>query len=67
MNSSFLFHKIVIFVRNFLNSILILLLCKQRRQINPHGVLVSTQVPSLRRVKDENRLDGGVLVLTEDL
>ncbi|GFO17046.1 tetratricopeptide repeat protein 13-like [Plakobranchus ocellatus] len=39
----------------------------RRRQINPHGVLVSTQVPSLLRVKDDYRLDGGVLVLTEDL
>ncbi|RUS76517.1 hypothetical protein EGW08_015710 [Elysia chlorotica] len=39
----------------------------RRRQINPHGVLVSTQVPSLRGVKDDYRLDGGVLVLSEDL
>ncbi|CAL1539081.1 unnamed protein product [Lymnaea stagnalis] len=44
-----------------------LLAVARKRQINPRGFLVSTQVPSLLRVKDDARLDGGVLVLTEDL
>ncbi|XP_059156280.1 tetratricopeptide repeat protein 13-like isoform X2 [Physella acuta] len=44
-----------------------LLLISRKRQINPRGFLVSTQVPSLHRGKVDYRLDGGVLVLTEDL
>ncbi|XP_005108844.2 tetratricopeptide repeat protein 13 [Aplysia californica] len=44
-----------------------LLSVARRRQINPHGFLVSTQVPSMLRQQDDHRLDGGVLVLTEDI
>ncbi|KAH9495068.1 Tetratricopeptide repeat protein 13 [Bulinus truncatus] len=43
-----------------------LLSVARKRQINPQGFLVSTQVPSVLRVKEDYRLDGGILVLTED-
>ncbi|KAK6997583.1 tetratricopeptide repeat protein 13-like isoform X1 [Biomphalaria glabrata] len=43
-----------------------LLAVARKRQINPRGFLVSTQVPSVAGVREDNRLEGGILVLTED-
>lgn len=40
----------------------------RKRQINQHGFLVSTQVPSNKKsMRDSDRLDGSMLVLTEDI
>ncbi|XP_060081664.1 tetratricopeptide repeat protein 13-like [Ylistrum balloti] len=40
----------------------------KKRQINQQGFLVATQVPSSRRDnKDDDRLDGSMLVLTRDI
>ncbi|XP_050404456.1 tetratricopeptide repeat protein 13 isoform X2 [Patella vulgata] len=44
-----------------------LLMVARKRQINPHGFLVSTQVPSTAKSKEDKRLDGSVLVLSRDL
>ncbi|XP_071080039.1 tetratricopeptide repeat protein 13-like isoform X1 [Haliotis cracherodii] len=44
-----------------------LLSVARKRKINPHGFLVSTQVPSMTKTKEEDRLDGAMLILTEDL
>ncbi|XP_041352986.1 tetratricopeptide repeat protein 13-like isoform X2 [Gigantopelta aegis] len=44
-----------------------LLTVARKRKINPHGFLVATQVPSTMKAKETDRLDGAMLILTEDL
>ncbi|ESO90066.1 hypothetical protein LOTGIDRAFT_218109 [Lottia gigantea] len=44
-----------------------LLMIARKRQINPHGFLVSTQVPSTSKSKEDKRLDGSILVLSKDM
>ena len=39
----------------------------QKRQINQHGFMVSTQVPSSRKDGNKNRLDGAMLILTDNV
>ena len=39
----------------------------RKRQINQHGFMVSTQVPSSRKDGNKNRLDGAMLILTDNV
>ena len=38
----------------------------QKHQSNQNGFVVSTQVPSMRKRVDKDRLEGAMLVLTDD-
>jgi len=39
----------------------------QRHQTDQNGFVVSTQVPSMRKRTEHDRLEGAMLVLTDDV